>query len=74
MTQALFELAIYPKSQLEEIRNQVRQALAEEGGWSKASLARFHKLDSLLREVGRFHGLMQCKPTFCHPAGTLTDA
>jgi len=31
-----------------------------EGGWTKAALDKFYKLDSALREIGRFYGLMQC--------------
>ncbi|KAJ8516847.1 hypothetical protein ONZ45_g5887 [Pleurotus djamor] len=44
---------------LESIRREIRQALEEENGWNKASLQRFMKLDSILREVGRVYGLMQ---------------
>jgi len=38
----------------------VEEALESEGGWTKGALDKFYKLDSALREVGRFYGLMQC--------------
>jgi hypothetical protein len=54
-------------AQRAEIRTEVCEALASEGGWTKAALAKFRKLDSLLREVGRVHGLSggQCL-IICH--------
>ncbi|KAJ8516848.1 hypothetical protein ONZ45_g5889 [Pleurotus djamor] len=57
VTQALFEMAQMSEDDRESIRREVRQALEEEGGWNKAALQRFRKLDSLLREVGRMYGL-----------------
>ncbi|KAL0955893.1 hypothetical protein HGRIS_002090 [Hohenbuehelia grisea] len=56
-SQAIFEMAVMRKEDLNSIREEVIQALDEEGGWNKASLARFRKLDSILREVGRVYGL-----------------
>jgi hypothetical protein len=56
-TQSLFEIAVMPQAQRDEIIHEVQDALSTEGGWNKASLAKFKKLDSILREVGRFHGL-----------------
>lgn len=61
MTDAIFELALLPQAQQDEIRTEVRQALADEGGWNKESLAKFRKLDSLLKEIGRVQGLSRCK-------------
>jgi len=58
-TQALFELAVLHESQREEIRAEVRLALTTEGGWNKAAISGFRKLDSVLKEVGRLHGLGQ---------------
>ena len=56
-TQSLFEFAVLPQEQRDEIREEVIQALASEGHWNKASLAQCRKLDSFLKEVGRCHGL-----------------
>ena len=56
-TQSLFELAVMPQAQRDEIIHEVQDALYTEGGWNKAALAKFKKLDSVLKEVGRFHGL-----------------
>ena len=38
----------------------MEEALESEGGWTKGALDKFYKLDSALREIGRFYGLMQC--------------
>ena len=38
----------------------MERALESEGGWTKGALDKFYKLDSALREIGRFYGLMQC--------------
>ena len=46
-----------PQAQRDEIIHEVQDALYTEGGWNKAALAKFKKLDSVLKEVGRFHGL-----------------
>jgi len=37
-------------------RSEIGAVLEAEGGWNKASIARFRKLDSVLKEVGRVHG------------------
>lgn len=49
-----------PPKDLAAIREEIVAALESEGGWTKGSLLKFKKLDSALREIGRFHGLMQC--------------
>ena len=36
------------------------EALESEGGWTKGALDKFYKLDSALREIGRFHNQMLC--------------
>ena len=36
----------------------MEEALESEGGWTKGALDKFYKLDSALREIGRFHGIM----------------
>jgi hypothetical protein len=56
-TQALFEIACMPESDIKQIREEITTVLEEEGGWNKPALARFRLLDSLLREVARAYGL-----------------
>ncbi|KAF9531618.1 cytochrome P450 [Crepidotus variabilis] len=58
ITQALFEIAILPKEGVERMRAEVQDALETEGGWNKASVDKFYMIESALREVGRYHGLM----------------
>ncbi|KAG6837715.1 hypothetical protein H0H93_003517 [Arthromyces matolae] len=58
ITQALFELSLLTKSELDCIREEILRALEAEGGWTKVALLNFKKLDSVLREVGRYYGLM----------------
>ncbi|KAJ7092474.1 cytochrome P450 [Mycena belliarum] len=58
ITHALFELARMPSEQVEEIRAEIRAAIESEGGvCDKAAVDKFYKLDSLLKEIGRFHSL-----------------
>ncbi|KAJ7123770.1 cytochrome P450 [Mycena epipterygia] len=57
-THALFELARMPADQVEEIRREIVAAIDSEGGvCNKAAVGKFHMLDSLLKEIGRFHSL-----------------
>jgi cytochrome P450 len=56
ITHTLYDLAMLPESQLEAIRDEIQEVLAQEGGWTKEALAGFTKLESVLREVGRVHG------------------
>lgn len=42
---------------IDSVRKEVREVLDQEGGWNKAALNRFWKIDSILREVGRMHAL-----------------
>ncbi|KAJ7666786.1 cytochrome P450 [Mycena polygramma] len=56
-THALFELARMPPDQVEEIRAEILDAIASEGSCNKAAVGKFYKLDSLLKEIGRFHSL-----------------
>ncbi|GLB37078.1 putative cytochrome p450 [Lyophyllum shimeji] len=58
ITQVLFELALLPRGDLNSIREEVMDALESEGGWTKTALLKFKKIDSALREVGRYYGLM----------------
>src|SRR6266704_4128841 len=59
ITQTLFEMALLSHEDVESIRTEVEEALESEGGWTKAALDKFYKIDSALREIGRFHGVMQ---------------
>ena len=52
----IFELASLSASDLDTIRAEITHALEVEGGWNKPALARFYKIDSMLREVGRHLG------------------
>ncbi|KAF7347451.1 Ent-kaurene oxidase [Mycena venus] len=54
---ALFHLASLSEGELDGIRHEIVEALDSEGGYNKASLSKMRKLDSTLREVGRFYGL-----------------
>ncbi|KAJ6585923.1 cytochrome P450 [Mycena capillaripes] len=57
-THALFELARLPPDQIAQIRAEIADAVASEGGiCNKAAVDKFHMLDSLLKEVGRYHSL-----------------
>ncbi|KAJ6528398.1 cytochrome P450 [Mycena sp. CBHHK59/15] len=57
-THALFELARMPPAHIEQIRVEITGAIDSEGGvCNKAAVGKFHMLDSLLKEVGRFHSL-----------------
>ncbi|KAJ7454983.1 cytochrome P450 [Mycena galericulata] len=57
-THALFELARMPPNQVEELRAEIVAAIESEGGvTNKAAVGKFHLLDSLLKEIGRFHSL-----------------
>ena len=60
ITQTLFEIALLSEEDVESIRMEVEEALESEGGWTKSALDKLYKLDSALREIGRFYGLMQC--------------
>lgn len=57
ITQAFFEIATMPQDQVDGIRTEVLEAVESADGWNKASLAKFRKLDSILKEVGRVYGL-----------------
>lgn len=51
---ALYEVAAHPETQ-GEIRDEVEQVLQEQGGWTRQSLGKMRKLDSILRESQRLH-------------------
>ncbi|KAJ7445901.1 cytochrome P450 [Mycena latifolia] len=55
LTAALYDLTTYPEYIL-PMREEAERVVTEEG-WSKASLANMHKIDSFLRESQRLSGL-----------------
>ncbi|KAF4603070.1 cytochrome P450 family protein [Pleurotus pulmonarius] len=57
LIQTLFEVAQMSIGDVDSMREEVMYALEQEGGWNKRALDRFWKIDSLLREVGRMHGM-----------------
>lgn len=57
-----------PSHEIDEIRAEVLEAIESEGDvCNKAAVGKFHMLDSLLKEIGRFHSLFAgtyfCKPS-----------
>ncbi|KAB5522914.1 cytochrome P450 [Coniochaeta sp. 2T2.1] len=55
---------------IEEIRAEILSVLAEHGGeWNKRSLAKMHKLDSTLREGGRFTPTVSLSRKVNRPSG-----
>jgi len=56
-THAIFHIATLSKAEVDSIRHETIEALESEGGYNKASLAKMRKLDSILRETGRFYAL-----------------
>ncbi|KAJ7727345.1 cytochrome P450 [Mycena olivaceomarginata] len=63
-THALFELARLPPAQLALIRAEIEQAIESEGGvCNKVAVGKFFLLDSLLKEVGRYHSLFAVGPS-----------
>jgi hypothetical protein len=48
-----------PEEQLEEIRVEVHEALERFGGWTKDAIAAFRKLDSILKEEGRYNFILR---------------
>ena len=60
ITHALTRLAEQPEL-LGPLRDEIEKAIAADG-WTSAALVNMWKLDSLLRETLRFHGISLCKP------------
>ncbi|KAF8204329.1 cytochrome P450 [Mycena galopus ATCC 62051] len=56
-THSVFHLATLSEAELDGVRREIIEALESEGGYNKASLAKMRKLDSTLREAGRFYSL-----------------
>jgi hypothetical protein len=44
-------------------------SVIEKYGWTKQALSKMHKVDSFLKESGRFEGLGQCKILFMSHSG-----
>lgn len=53
-THALYDLCQRPEY-IAPLREEIRQALQEEGGWQKTTLHKLPKLDSFLKESTRFN-------------------
>lgn len=65
ITHALFDLCAM-RENIEPVREEIRQAITEEGGWTLAALQRMKKLDSFLKESQRINhpGLCTFFPLF----------
>ncbi|KAG9226001.1 hypothetical protein CCMSSC00406_0009098 [Pleurotus cornucopiae] len=68
LSQTLFEMAQMSTEDIGSVREEVKTVLEQEGGWTKMALDRFVKIDSILREVGRIHGVA------CFAMGRITVA
>lgn len=55
-TFALYHVAAEPEKYQEPIRQEVHEVVSRHG-WTKAAMERLRKVDSLLRETQRYHGL-----------------
>lgn len=53
ITHAIYDLCTYPEY-LEPLRNEIQQALSDDGGWGKYTANKLRKLDSFLKESQRF--------------------
>lgn len=60
ITQALFEIAMLSPEDIECMRTEIKEVLEKEGGWTKDAIDKMYKVDSALREVGRYYGLVHC--------------
>ena len=54
ITHALYDLAVNPEW-LKPIREEIEPIIAAEG-WTKSAIGKMNKVDSILKEVLRFHG------------------
>ncbi|KAI0474456.1 cytochrome P450 [Xylaria cf. heliscus] len=52
LVDCLYDLTAYPEY-ISPLRDEVRQALASEGGWNKGTLSKLPKMDSFMRESQR---------------------
>ena len=55
LTHVVYDLAAYPELAV-PLREEIEPIIAAEG-WTRAALGKMWKLDSLLRESQRFHGI-----------------
>ena len=56
----LFHLAAEPHKYLQPLRDEVEEVVAKHG-WTKTAMREMYKLDSFLRESGRYNGLGCCE-------------
>ncbi|TGO43441.1 hypothetical protein BHYA_0001g00710 [Botrytis hyacinthi] len=54
-TQVLYDIIAHPEY-LEPLREEILQALKEDGGWQKTTLTKMRKLDSFMKESQRLNG------------------
>ncbi|TVY83155.1 Cytochrome P450 monooxygenase AtmP [Lachnellula suecica] len=54
-TQVLYDLIAHPEY-LEPLREEITQAVAQDGGWKKTTLTKMRKLDSFMKESQRLNG------------------
>ncbi|KAF7955865.1 hypothetical protein EAE96_004787 [Botrytis aclada] len=54
-TQVLYDIIAHPEY-LEPLREEILQALKEDGGWQKTTLTKMKKLDSFMKESQRLNG------------------
>ena len=52
LVEAFYDLCAHPEY-IEELREEVQQAVLEDGGWRKTTLAKMRKLDSFMKESQR---------------------
>ncbi|PQE15282.1 cytochrome P450 protein [Rutstroemia sp. NJR-2017a BVV2] len=52
LTQAFYDMCTYPEY-IDELREEVRSVINEDGGWRKSSLTKMKKLDSFMKESQR---------------------
>jgi hypothetical protein len=57
----LYELGDHPEY-IEPLRQEMRQVLAEEGGWGKRTFNKLQKLDSFMKEAQRPNNVGPSKP------------
>ena len=70
-TYALLHLAAEPHVYLAPLREEAEEVISRHG-WGKTAMREMHKVDSFLREAGRFNGL-GCREflLFCQNLGDL---
>ncbi len=58
-------MALLSPEELESMRSEIKEALESENGWTKGAIDKMVKIDSALREVGRYYGLVHCGLCSC---------